>query len=135
MFSFYRQHIPHYAHIVEPLQQLLNETQPKQSYRRKTNCHQLPAPTLFIMLKDHRKAFATLKTALASVTFHHLTENATVSLTTDASDTATGAALHEKTEKSSRPFAFFAERNYCRRKKLRPTFISSHCRRKKLQHI
>ena len=43
MFSFYRQHIPHYAHIVEPLQQLLIATQPKQSYRRRianNNQHQ-----------------------------------------------------------------------------------------------
>ena len=56
MFSFYRQHIPHYAHIVEPLQQLLNETQPKQSYRRKKNCQQQPEPKPFIMLEDHREA-------------------------------------------------------------------------------
>ena len=76
MFSFYRQHIPHYAHIVEPLQQLLNETQPKQSYRRKKNCQQQPATTPFIMLEGHRKAFTTLKNALANATFlHHLTEN------------------------------------------------------------
>ena len=32
--------IPHNAHIVEPSQQLLNETQPKQSYRQKNNCQQ-----------------------------------------------------------------------------------------------
>ena len=51
MFLFYRQHIPHYAHIVEPLQQLLNATQPKQSCRRK-NCQQQSAPTPFIMLED-----------------------------------------------------------------------------------
>ena len=118
MFSFYRQHIPHYAHIVEPLQQLLNVTQLKQSYRRK-NCQQQSEPTPFIMLEDHCKAFSTLKTALANATLlHHLTENSTLSLTTDASDSAMGAALHEITDNSSRPIAFFscrltaAERNY-----------------------
>ena len=118
MFSFYRQHIPHYAHIAEPLQQLLNATQPKQSYRRK-NCRQQSAPTPFIMLEDHRKAFSTSKTALANATLlHHLTENLTLSLTTDASDSAMGAALHEITDNSSRPIAFFsrqltaAGRNY-----------------------
>ena len=71
------------------------------------------------MLEDHRKAFSTLKTALANATLlHHLTENSTLSLTTDASDSAMGAALHEITDNSSRPIAFFslrltaAERNY-----------------------
>ena len=118
MFSFDRQHIPHYAHIVEPLQQLLNATQLKQSYRRK-NCQQQSEPTPFIMLEDHCKAFSTLKTALANATLlHHLTENSTLSLTTDVSDSAMGAALHEITDNSSRPIAFFscrltaAERNY-----------------------
>ena len=118
MFSFYRQHIPHYAHIVEQLQQLLNATQPKQTYRRK-DCQQQSAPTTFIMLEDHRKAFSTLKTALANATLlHHLTENSTLSITTDASDAAIGAALHEITDNSSHPIAFFsrrltaAERNY-----------------------
>ena len=110
LYSFYRQHIPHYAHIVEPLQQLLNATQPKQSYRRK-NCQQQSAPTAFIMLEDHSKAFSTLKTALANATLlHHLTENSTLSLTTDASDSAMGAALHEITDNSRRPIAFFSRR-------------------------
>ena len=118
MFSFYRQHIPHYAHIVEPLQQLLNATQPKQSYRGK-NCQQQSALTPFIMLEDHCKAFSTLKTQLANATLlHHLTENSTVPHTTNASDSAMGTALHEITDNSSRPIAFFfrrftaAERNY-----------------------
>ena len=119
MFSFCGQYIPHYAYIVEPLQQLLNETQPRQSYRRKKNCQQKPAPTPLIMLEDHRKASATLKTALANATLlHHLTENSTLSLTTGASDTSVGAALHEVTDNNSCPIAFFsrrltaAERNY-----------------------
>ena len=121
MFSFYRQHIPHYAHIVEPLQQRLNATQSKQSYRRK-NCEQQSAPPPFVMLEDHQKAFSTLKTALANATLlHHLTENSThsLSLATDASDSTMAAALHEITDHSSRPIAFFsrrltaAKRNYC----------------------
>ena len=31
MFSFYRQHVPHYAEIVEPLQTLLNDSQPSRT--------------------------------------------------------------------------------------------------------
>ena len=63
------------------------------------------------MLEDHRNAFSTLKTAPANATLlHHLTENSTLSLTTDASDSAMGAALHEITDNSSRPFAFFSRR-------------------------
>ena len=31
MFSFYRQHVPHYAKIVEPLQLILNESQPARN--------------------------------------------------------------------------------------------------------
>ena len=31
MFSFYRQHVPHYAKRVEPLQLLLNESQPARN--------------------------------------------------------------------------------------------------------
>ena len=74
MFSFYRQQISHEPHIGEPIQQLHNETHPKQSYRRKKNCQQQPAPTPFILLEDHRKAFAFLMTALANATFlYHLT--------------------------------------------------------------
>ena len=71
------------------------------------------------MLEDHRKAFATLKNALANATLlHHLTENSLLSLTTDVSASAMGAAVHEVTDNSSRPIAFFsrrltaAERNY-----------------------
>ena len=57
------------------------------------------------MLEDHRKAFSTLKTALANATLlHHLTENSTLSLTIDASDSAMGAASNEITDNSSRPF-------------------------------
>ena len=121
MFSFYRQHIPQYAHIIEPLQQLLNATQPKQSFRRKkiNGQQQQTAPTPFIFLEEHCKAFATLKSAIANATLlHHLAGNSTLSLTTDASDTAIGAVLHEVTDNDSRPIAFFsrrltaAERNY-----------------------
>ena len=109
MFSFYRQHIPHYSHIVEPLQLFLNETQPKQSYRRRKNGQQQAAPTHFIKLEDFRKAFVTLKTALADATIlHNLTEILTLSLTTNTTDTAMGAALHEITANNSRPIAFFS---------------------------
>ena len=119
MFSFYRQHIPHDAHIGKPLQQLFNETQPKQSYCQKKNCQRQPVPTPFILLEERRKAFVTLKTALANATLlHYLTENSTHSFTTDASDSAMAAALHETTDNSSRPIALFSrrltapERNY-----------------------
>ena len=69
-----------------------------------------PAPTRFIMLEDHPKAFAISKTALANATLHYCTENSKLSHTTDASDTAEGAALHEVTDSTSRPIAFFSRR-------------------------
>ena len=71
------------------------------------------------MLEDHRKAFATLKNALANATLlHHFTENSPPSLITDASDTAMGAALNGITDNRSRTIGFFSrqltavERNY-----------------------
>ena len=70
------------------------------------------------MFVDHRKAFATLKTAPANATLHHLTENSTLSLTTDASDTAVGATIHEVTQQQP-PYCVFPSPTHCRRKKLK----------------
>ena len=64
-----------------------------------------------MFLEEYRKAFGTLETALSNAKLlHHLIENSTLSLTTIASDLAMGAALHEITDNSSRPIAFFSRR-------------------------
>ena len=78
MFSFYRQHIPHYAHIIEPLQSLLNSCQPHKKLPK--------VEPDFDWKPVHFDAFEALKLALSkSVTLHHLSASSTLSLTTDAS--------------------------------------------------
>ena len=121
MFSFYRKHIPQYAQIIEPLQQLLNESQPKKRKRRNRNNFVLHSiePT-YDWFHQHSESFSKLKQALSkSVFLHHLSPDTTLSLPTDASETAIGAALHEvSSSDKNQPLAFFsrrlrqAERNY-----------------------
>ena len=121
MFSFYRKHIPQYAQIIEPLQQLLNESQPiKRKRRNKNNLVLHTIEPTYDWFHQHSESFSKLKHALSkSVLLHHLSPDTTLSLTTDASETAIGAALHEvSSSDKNRPLAFFsrrlsqAERNY-----------------------
>ena len=113
MFSFYRQHIPNYAEMVEPLQCLLNENEPPRNTNRRS---EIP-----VTWKDcHESALTNLKEALGnSVLLYHLSDDGTLTLTTDASDKAIGGVLHDLRKTGERvPLAFFsrklspAERNY-----------------------
>ena len=69
--------------------------------------------------EDMTKAFEATKEALADATLlHHPVQGAPTVLTTDASDTALGAVLEQKTGGVWKPLAFFSrqlrkpERNY-----------------------
>ena len=97
MFSFYRKHIPQYAKIIEPLQQLLNESQPiKRKRRNKNNLLLNTIEPTYDWFHQRLESFSKLKQALSkSVLLHHLSSDTNLSLTTDASKTAIGAALHE----------------------------------------
>ena len=121
MFSFHRKHIPQHAQIIEPLQQLLNESQPiKRKIRNKNNLVLHTNEPTYDWFHQHSESFSKLKQALSkSVLLHDLSPDTTLSLTTDASETAIGAALHEvSSSDKNRPLAFFsrrlrqAERNY-----------------------
>ena len=121
MFSLYRKHIPQNAQIIEPLQQLLNESQPiKRKRRNKNNLVLHTIEPTYDWFHQHSKSFSKFKQALSkSVLLHHLSPDTTLSLTIDASETAIGAALHEvSSSDQNRPLAFFsrrlsqAERNY-----------------------
>ena len=121
MFSFYRKHIPQYAQIIEPLHHLLNSSQPTQKKRRnKANLLLNTMEPTYDWLPQHSESFSALQDGLnKSVLLHHISPDTTLSLTTDASETAIGAALHEvSSSDKNRPLAFFsgrltqAKRNY-----------------------
>ena len=113
MFSFYRQHVPHYAEIVEPLQTLLNDSQPSR-----TSNSTIDTPLRWEPFHDD--ALILLKNKLSERTMlHYLSPDGTLTLTTDASDRAIGEVLHDnRTDGTNVPLAFFsrklsvAERNY-----------------------
>ena len=118
---FYRKHIPQYAQIVKPLKQLLNESQSiKRKRRNKNNLVLHTIEPTYDWFHQHSESFSKLKQALSkSVLLNHLSPDTTLSLTTDASETAIGAALHEvSSSDKNRPLAIFsrrlsqAERNY-----------------------
>ena len=113
MFSFYRQHVPHYAEIVESLQTLLNDSQPSRTSN-------LIIDTPLRWEQFHDDALTLLKNKLSERTMlHYLSPDGTLTLTTDASDRAIGGVLHNnRTDGTNAPLAFFsrklsvAERNY-----------------------
>ena len=102
MFSFQRQHVPHYAEIVEPLHLLLNESQPARN-SQVANYTNLQWDTI------HDEALSNLKEKLAErVLLYDLSPNGTLTLTTDASDKAIGGVLHDnRKDGTSVPLAFF----------------------------
>ena len=121
MFSFYRKHIPQYAQIIEPLQHLLNSSQPTQKQRRiKANLLLYTMEPIYDWPPQHSESFSALKEgSRKSVLLHHTSPDTTLSLTTEASETAISAALHDlSSSDKNRPLAFFsrrltqAERNY-----------------------
>ena len=121
MFSFNKKHIPQYAQIIGPLQQFSNESQPiKRKRRNKSNLLLKTIEPPYDWFHQHSESFSKLKQALSkSVFLHLLSPDTTLSLTTDASETAIGAVRHDASSSDkSRPLAFFsrrlsqAERNY-----------------------
>ena len=64
----------------------------------------------FDELPQHSESLSALKEGLSkSVLLHHSSQNTTLSLTTDATETANGAALHVvSSSDKTRPLAFFS---------------------------
>ena len=92
-------------------------------HRKKMNKANLLLNTMestYDWLPQHSESFSALKEGLSkSVLLHHISQDTTLSLTADASETAIGAALNEiSSSDKNRPLAFFsrrltqAERNY-----------------------
>ena len=68
------------------------------------------------------QGFIGTKEALANATMlHHPVQGALTALTTDASDTALGAVLEQKTGNDWKPLAFFS-RQLCKPKRIYATF-------------
>ena len=113
MFSFYRQHVPHYAERVEPLQTLPNDSQPSRTSN-------MTIDTPLRWEPFHDDALILLKNKLSICTMlHYLSPDGTLTLTSDASDKAICGVLHDnRTDGTNVPLAFFsrnlsvAERNY-----------------------
>ena len=61
MFFFYRKHIPQYAQIIEPLQQLLNKSQPIKRKRRNIIWFCIPLNPLMIGFTSIQNLSANLK--------------------------------------------------------------------------
>ena len=95
MVNFYHCFIPHAAKALQPLYQALTggKTRPKS----------------LEWTDDMVKGFVDTKEALANTTLlHHPVQGAPTALTTDASDTALGAVLEQKTDNVWKPLAFFS---------------------------
>ena len=74
MVTFYRKHIPQYAQIIEPLQHLLNSSQPTHKRRNKANLFLNTMETTY-RLPQHSESFSALKerssTKLYILTIYH----------------------------------------------------------------
>ena len=97
MFFVYRKHIPQNVQFIEPLQHLLDSSQPLQKKRRnKANLMLNTMEPTCDWLPQHSEFFSALKEGLSkSVLLHNISPDTTLSLTSDASEAALGAALHE----------------------------------------
>ena len=92
MINYYRRFIPQAAHHLTPLFDLLRG-KPKT----------IPWTPL------HQKSFDAIKDALASAALlHHPRPNASLALTTDASNHAIGAVLEQRGKKGWEPLAFYS---------------------------
>ena len=84
MVNFYHSFVPHAAEIVQPLYQALSGK---------------PRSRTLDWSDELTKAFEDTKEALAKATMlHQPVQGATTSLTSDASDTAVGAVLEQRTK-------------------------------------
>jgi hypothetical protein len=95
MVNFYHGFVPHAAKFLQPLYQALAGGKTRPRSLEWTN--------------DMSKGFVDTKEALANTTLlHHPIQGAQTALTTDASDTALGAVLEQKSGDIWRPLAFFS---------------------------
>ena len=102
MFPFYRQDVPSYAEIVEPLQ-FLHESQPARTSQVEKDTN-LQRDTI------HDEALPNAKEKLPErVLLYHLSPDGTLTLMTYASDEAIGGVLHDnRKDGTSVPLAFFS---------------------------
>lgn len=102
LFNFYRRFVPKAAHILAPLNQLL---QGKKNKTRVPKKHEPPLEWNEVA----EQAFLKAKTALAEATLlRHPIPNAKLSLWTDASDVAIGSTLMQFSNNSWEPLAFLS---------------------------
>lgn len=102
MINFYRRMIPNLADILEPLNSLLAGHNCTKRTSHKVNLQWSASST---------KAFDAAKSALANATLLvHQKPGAPISITTDASDVAIGAALHQQIDGEWQPLAFFSRK-------------------------
>ena len=94
LVNFYHRFLPHCAAILQPLNDLL-------AGKSKTISWTEEATT----------AFSSIKEALANATLLvHPHPDATISITTDASDTAVGAVLQQRVDDQWRPISYFSKK-------------------------
>jgi hypothetical protein len=92
LFSFYRQFIPGFAHLAEPLHELLRGLPAKGKKRSRSS--QLDAAADFHWDESQRTAFAEFKRRLVTApVLHHPDFSRTFYVHTDASNFAAGAVL------------------------------------------
>ena len=97
LINYYRQFIPHCSEILSPLTDMLKNQKKKNAK---------------ISMQDKElKAFNQAKNALAKYTkLNYILDddNATLTLTTDASSNAIGAVIHQVINNTSKPISFFS---------------------------
>ena len=96
MINFYNRFIPKIAQLQQPLTSMIKNHK-KNSKKKLT------------WSKQSEDAFISLKDSLCNATeLVHPIPNAELSLTTDASDTALGAVLHQLVDNHKQPLSFFS---------------------------
>ncbi|CAM0512132.1 unnamed protein product [Fasciola hepatica] len=94
LVNFYHRFIPHCAETMQPLTDLLSKVKRK-----------------FVFPDTAQVAFASVKDAVAKTALlNHHDPLASISVVTDASDTAVGAVLQQFIDDSWQPSAFFSKR-------------------------
>ena len=99
MLNYYRRFVPHAAQILSPLFELVNKYPPKKKN--------------LALHWDHvtNESFEKAKLLLAQETLLvHPSPDATLTLSTDASNIAVGAVLHQTMNGVSQPLAFFSRK-------------------------
>jgi hypothetical protein len=97
MFNYYHRFVPQAAAILSPLNALIASTK--------------KATSDLTWTQDTERSFAQAKEALARATLlHHPRAEAKLAIVTDASDTAVGAALQQRTKGIWQPLGFFSRK-------------------------